>query len=724
MTNAYAACQRLARRTLLLLTPLVYSVARAAPAWASGTGAAAALWLGVADSDGVPIEKYGLSLNNGSLTDPTAAPPALAMHWAYSLYLAIISVPLWMGRNVDSFGWLEIIGAPFDFLGQQLTAMVHSPAVVLTVGTIAAAAIGVTIAIGRFSRGVAMIVTAVLLAYLSVALGAKPLDALIGPSGLLTTGRDIGIEAAAELSGKPATGQAAVDAQSASLADNFIRIPTQEMNFGADIDAPPYNCGPTWSNAIEAGDIDKVKDAVATCPDGKRLHDYAMADPTSRKLLVVFALIFAVTVWVVFGVLSLLVVILALSTLFWFIVAIIALVTGWIPGDNQDLALKASLDGVFSFFGMIAFTAIKGITGNLTGAMFAQAQRVHATANPGGDAILVAMPIVTMLLIAMVVALWKIRRRLVAGRDRAVRAVQAFTGRTTNTATSNIAGVLDRLDPLTAIPNTAQRLTRLTAHTAKTAAKVGLSAAFPEAAPFLQAADTLQSRVHAHNLKNSRRAGLTTTTPTNQQPNTAPPAANRDQTTPPATATDTSSAPHRTGQPGRAEVSAPQPPSPAASDSWLNLMGDQSVDALTGIGPVTSSRLADLGITTVAQMARADQELLKSTFGPQQGRYLWLLANGGGVDVTTTTSATQQQASSASSSPQPATSTSNPAGGLERHIAAPNARGQTHHAEQPLARVQLHPAILAVARNDNPTITTAASDDALSRRILRPTNRP
>ncbi|EUA32538.1 putative membrane protein [Mycobacterium xenopi 4042] len=60
-----------------------------------------------------------------------------------------------------------------------------------------------------------------------------------------------------------------------------------------------------------------------------------MADPTSRKLLVVFALIFAVTVWVVFGVLSLLVVILALSTLFWFIVAIIALVTGWIPATTR-----------------------------------------------------------------------------------------------------------------------------------------------------------------------------------------------------------------------------------------------------------------------------------------------------------------------------------------------------------------------------------------------------
>ncbi|EUA65448.1 hypothetical protein I553_10745 [Mycobacterium xenopi 4042] len=425
----------------------------------------------------------------------------------------------------------------------------------------------------------------------------------------------------------------------------------------------------------------------------------------------------------VFGVLSLLVVILALSTLFWFIVAIIALVTGWIPGDNQDLALKASLDGVFSFFGMIAFTAIKGITGNLTGAMFAQAQRVHATANPGGDAILVAMPIVTMLLIAMVVALWKIRRRLVAGRDRAVRAVQAFTGRTTNTATSNIAGVLDRLDPLTAIPNTAQRLTRLTAHTAKTAAKVGLSAAFPEAArsckpptPCNHACTPTISRTPAAPASPQPRPPTNNPTP-HRQPPTAikrhPGHRNRHL-----------ERPHRTGQPGRAEVSAPQPPSPAASDSWLNLMGDQSVDALTGIGPVTSSRLADLGITTVAQMARADQELLKSTFGPQQGRYLWLLANGGGVDVTTTTSATQQQASSASSSPQPATSTSNPAGGLERHIAAPNARGQTHHAEQPLARVQLHPAILAVARNDNPTITTAASDDALSRRILRPTNRP
>lgn len=722
MTLPYAACKRLARRTLLLLTPLVYSVARAAPAWATGTGAAAALWLGVADSDGVPIEKYGLSLNNGSLTDPTAAPPALAMHWAYSLYLAIISVPLWMGRNVDSFGWLEIIGAPFDFLGQQLTAMVHSPAVVLTVGTIAAAAIGVTIAIGRFSRGVAMTVTAILLAYLSVALGAKPLDALIGPSGLLTTGRDIGIEAAAELSGKPATGQAAVDAQSAALADNFIRIPTQEMNFGADIDAPPYNCGPTWSTAIKAGDIDKVKDAVAKCPNGKKLHDYAMADTTSRKLLVFFALIFAATVFVVFGFLSLLVVILALSAIFWFIVAIIALVTGWIPGKSQDLALKASLDGVFSFFGMIAFTAIKGITGNLTGAMFLQAQRVHATGNPGGDAILVAMPIVTMLLIALVIALWKIRRGLVTGRDRAVRAVQAFTGRTANAATSNITGVLDRLDPLTAIPDTAQRLTRLTAHTAKTAAKAGLSAAFPEAAPFLHAADTLQSRVNAKNLKNSRRGGPTQ--PTNQPHNTAPPA---DRATL-SGATDTSSSPQRiTAQPNRTPASGPQPSTPlAALDSWLNLMGNKPVDALPGVGPATSNRLADLGINTVGQMARADQDLLKSTFGPQQGNYLWLLANGGGADVATKTSTAQQQAPPGISSPQPTTQPPDPAGQLEHHTAAPHPRVRTDHVQQPLARARLHPAILAIARNDNLSITTtetASGDDAFPR-LLRPTSRP
>jgi len=704
MSTSYTACKRLAQRTALLLAPLAYSVARAAPAWAT-SGAAAALWIGISDSDAVPVETYGLSLNNGSLADPTAAPPALSMHWVYSFFLAIVSLPVWLVRNVESFHWLEIIAGPFDFLGNQLTAMVHSPTVVLAVGTIAAAIIGVTIAIGRFNRGVAMIVTAIVLAYLSVALGAKPLDALIGPSGTLTSGRDIGIETAAELSGKSTTGQAAVDAQSASLADNFIRIPTQEMNFGADIDAAPYNCGPTWSNAIKAADIDKVKDAVATCNDGKKLHDYAMADPTSRKLLVFFAVIFALTVLVVFGFLSVLVVILALSAIFWFIVALVALVTGWIPGNHQDLALKATLDGIFSFFGMIFFTAITGITGNLTGAMFAQAAHADASNALGGAAIVVAMPMVTLLLIALVIALWKVRRGLVSGRERAVRAVRAFTGRT---ATTSDNGLLDRLDPLTAIPNATHRLTRLATHTAKTAAKTGLSTAVPEAAPFLQAADLLAARVNAKNLKSARRGQRNADQSTHQTKNAAPPA-NGDAT---------ARIQHITDQPPTPAAAPPSSPAAAAlaptrlcSDSWMDTMGNEPVDSLIGVGPATKKRLADLGINTVGQLARSDDDMLKSTFGPQQGHYLWLLANGGGADVKAPPSPQQ---------PPPA-QTPDPAARSDRHLALPGPRAHTQAAaEHPFAQERLHPAILAIARNHSAADAATTTTDNVPNRLVMP----
>ncbi|EUA32534.1 hypothetical protein I553_3533 [Mycobacterium xenopi 4042] len=107
----------------------------------------------------------------------------------------------------------------------------------------------------------------------------------------------------------------------------------------------------------------------------------------------------------------------------------------------------------------------------------------------------------------------------------------------------------------------------------------------------------------------------------------------------------------------------------------------------------------------------------------QQGRYLWLLANGGGVDVTTTTSATQQQASSASSSPQPATSTSIPQEGLSATSPHPT-REPNPPRRAALGACAVAPGDPGRRRNDNPTITTAASDDALSRRILRPTNRP
>jgi DNA polymerase-4 len=66
--------------------------------------------------------------------------------------------------------------------------------------------------------------------------------------------------------------------------------------------------------------------------------------------------------------------------------------------------------------------------------------------------------------------------------------------------------------------------------------------------------------------------------------------------------------------------------------NWMTVMGDRPVDALWGVGPKTTKKLAGLDITTVWQLAHTDAELLTSTFGPRTGLWLLLLANGGGDD--------------------------------------------------------------------------------------------
>jgi DNA polymerase-4 len=67
--------------------------------------------------------------------------------------------------------------------------------------------------------------------------------------------------------------------------------------------------------------------------------------------------------------------------------------------------------------------------------------------------------------------------------------------------------------------------------------------------------------------------------------------------------------------------------------NWMTVMGARPVDALWGVGPKTTKKLATLDITTVWQLAHTDAELLTSTFGPWTGLWLLLLANGGGDDT-------------------------------------------------------------------------------------------
>ncbi len=72
-------------------------------------------------------------------------------------------------------------------------------------------------------------------------------------------------------------------------------------------------------------------------------------------------------------------------------------------------------------------------------------------------------------------------------------------------------------------------------------------------------------------------------------------------------------------------------------DNWVEVMAGRPTEALWGIGRKTARKLAELGYTTVAELARADPEVLAARLGPATGPWLRTLALGaGGTTVTAT----------------------------------------------------------------------------------------
>ena len=63
-------------------------------------------------------------------------------------------------------------------------------------------------------------------------------------------------------------------------------------------------------------------------------------------------------------------------------------------------------------------------------------------------------------------------------------------------------------------------------------------------------------------------------------------------------------------------------------ETWFDVLGDRPPDALWGIGAKTARRLADLGITTVRELAAADASELGRRLGPMIGPWLVRLARG------------------------------------------------------------------------------------------------
>ncbi|WP_217183514.1 DNA polymerase IV [Streptomyces sp. AC495_CC817] len=65
------------------------------------------------------------------------------------------------------------------------------------------------------------------------------------------------------------------------------------------------------------------------------------------------------------------------------------------------------------------------------------------------------------------------------------------------------------------------------------------------------------------------------------------------------------------------------------ADNWFEVMGDKPTRDLWGVGPKVSARLASHGITTVRELADADEQELVAEFGPRMG--VWYHGLGSGI---------------------------------------------------------------------------------------------
>lgn len=72
-------------------------------------------------------------------------------------------------------------------------------------------------------------------------------------------------------------------------------------------------------------------------------------------------------------------------------------------------------------------------------------------------------------------------------------------------------------------------------------------------------------------------------------------------------------------------------------ENWVEVMGHRPTSALWGIGAKTAGKLAELGISTVTDLATFPQDALAARFGPRMGPYYRTVALGAGDAVVSAT---------------------------------------------------------------------------------------
>ena len=365
-------CWRHRAITAVIAVGLVLLIVGAARAWADpGTGGSADAgnvlisWMGIKDSDGVPVAKYTLTLNEGGWDDPASTMFANVASIAYEIYLCVTATALWLIKFVLSFEWMSLFTVPFQTIGRGVDSAMDRFGLAATALAVLAIVVVCTVLAGRTAKAFSNIAMGMLMIGVAATIFANSLGELVGPDGLLAKGRDTGLEIATSVSDGAMSKQgdgANVDQMVSRLADRFLRSPTQMINFGAVADSISRKCREAWSKGINNERGDKLKDDIKGCDSekGEAMHQKSMGNPAAilvplnicgflALFLVAFACYF---VWHVVKA--------AVQAMLYAALAPPAFAIGVIPGGPQTFAWKTVLDCAMAYAAMVIYTAAFG----------------------------------------------------------------------------------------------------------------------------------------------------------------------------------------------------------------------------------------------------------------------------------------------------------------------------------------------------------------------------
>lgn len=359
---------------LVVVSVSVILVAGPAAAETTDSDTGLSSFLELTDSHKVSVWNYQLSFDQGNVTSPMKGIWAFALSMLWSLYQAGVSVVIWLLDWVLSFKWLEVVAAPFLALSDGLHAVMNAIGAGPAFLTIAAMAAVLWMARGKWALGVYELGMSCLIAVLATSIFANPVQMIAGPDGALIKARDFGVEVAAGLAngGNGGTGSETQQVLTQQLADTFIRLPHQLVNFGRVIDGT--TCERAYDEALTDPKADDatLREKIEGC--NAEWVEYAN-NPGPDQLLslaVIAPAGYAIAFFV--GVLAIAVFLAALSALYQGLRLIVTLIFGILPGVARGSFWATLSDLVVSLAELvfaIVFTsgfliALQSIFGNTT----------------------------------------------------------------------------------------------------------------------------------------------------------------------------------------------------------------------------------------------------------------------------------------------------------------------------------------------------------------------